>query len=99
MIVVRRTYIPKPGQGGKLLALVQKAAHAMGEAGYRKPHVYRAWHGAHGTVYTDQQWESITDYEESRSAVRKNSDITSVFEQIYPLLAETHDTQILESAE
>jgi hypothetical protein len=96
MIVVRRTYVPRPGAGGKLLRLVSQAAQAMTEAGFPGPRVSRAWHGAHGTVFTDQEWESVTAYEESRDAVRRTKAITTVFEEIYPLLAQTHDTQILE---
>lgn len=99
MIIVRRTYIPKPGTGGKLLRLVQEAAVQMAGAGFPGPRVARAWHGGHGTVFTDQEWESIVKYEESRDAVRRTKAITEVFEQIYPLLASTHDTQILELVE
>ena len=99
MIVVRRTYIPRPGQGGKLLALIRQASQAMADAGFSMPHVYRAWHGAHGTLYTEQEWDSIAGYEASRDAVRNTPAITSTFEQIYPLLQRTHDTEILESAD
>jgi hypothetical protein len=95
-IIVRRTYLPKPGTGGKLLKLVREAADEMGKAGFPKPRVFKAWHGGHGTVFTDQEWESVLKYEESRDAVRRTSGITSVFDGIYPLLAKTHDTQILE---
>ena len=96
MIIVRRTYIPRPGSGGKLLALVREAADEMEKAGFPRPQVSRGWHGGHGTVFTDQQWESVIAYEQSRDAVRRTSTITSVFDGIYPLLAQTHDTQILE---
>ena len=99
MIIVRRTYLPKPGTGGKLLSLVREAAAEMETAGFPRPKVSKAWHGGHGTVFTDQEWHSIADYEASRDAVRRTKGITSVFEQIYPLLAQTHDTQILESAD
>ena len=99
MIIVRRTYVPRPGSGGKLLALVREAGAAMDGAGFSRPRVLRGWHGAHGTIYTEQPWDSITDYEASRDAVRRTKAITSVFEQIYPLLAETHDTQVLELVE
>ena len=47
MIAVRRTYLPKAGTGGKLAALVNEAGAAMEAAGFRKPTVYRGWHGAH----------------------------------------------------
>ena len=99
MIIVRRTYLPKPGTGGDLLKLVKQAADEMGKAGFPRPKVARGWHGAHGTVFTDQEWESIAAYEASRGAVRRTKGITAVFDQIYPLLAETHDTQILETVE
>ncbi len=91
--------MPKPGNGGKLLRLVREAADEMAKAGFPRPRVLKAWHGGHGTVFTDQEWESVVQYEESRDAVRGTSAITSVFEGIYPLLAATHDTQILEVAE
>ena len=99
MIIVRRTYVPRPGQGGKLLGLVKQASDAMADAGFDRPRVFRAWHGAHGTIHTEQQWDSIAAYESSRSAVRGTPAITSIFEQIYPLLQHTHDTEILEEAD
>lgn len=96
MIAVRRTYLPKPGTGGKLAALVKQAGEAMSAAGFEKPIVYRAWHGAHGMLQTEQRWNSIADYEASRDAVRNTPGITSTFDQIYPLLAETHNTEIFQ---
>lgn len=99
MIAVRRTYLPRPGTGGKLMRLVKDAADAMEAAGYKKPTVYKGWHGLHGALQTEQLWDSIADYEASRSAVRKTESITSIFEQIYPLLAETHTTDIFEIAD
>ena len=99
MIAVRRTYLPKPGVGGKLAALVKQAGEAMGAAGFEKPTIYRGWHGAHGRLQTEQRWASISDYEASRSVVRQTQGITSVFDQIYPLLAETHITEIFEISE
>ena len=99
MIIVRRTYLPKPGTGGEMLKLVRQAAEEMAKAGFPRPQVARGWHGSHGTVFTDQQWKSIADYEASRDAVRRTKAITSVFEHIYPQLAQTHDTQILEVVE
>ena len=96
MIAVRRTYLPKPGTGGKLAALVSQAGEAMEAAGFRKPTLYKGWHGSHGILQTEQLWDSIADYEASRSAVRKTPGITSIFDQIYPLLAETHTTDIFE---
>ncbi len=99
MIAVRRTYLPKPGTGGKLATLVAEASSAMEAAGFRKPTVYRGWHGSHGMLQTEQLWDSIADYEASRSAVRNTPGITSIFDQIYPLLAETHVTDIFSIAE
>ncbi|HIF72551.1 MAG TPA: hypothetical protein EYQ61_08370 [Dehalococcoidia bacterium] len=99
MIAVRRTYLPKPGTGGKLAALVREASEAMEAAGYRKPTVYKGWHGLHGMLQTEQLWDSIADYETSRSAVRKTPGITSIFDQIYPLLTATHTTDIFEISE
>jgi len=96
MIAVRRTYLPKPGTGGKLAALVHEACSAMEAAGYKKPTVYKGWHGSHGMLQTEQLWDSTADYETSRSAVRKTPSITTIFEQIYPVLAETHNTEIFE---
>lgn len=96
MIAVRRTYLPKPGTGGKLAALVHEASSAMESAGYKKPTVYKSWHGSHGMLQTEQLWDSTTDYEMSRSVVRKTPSITTIFDQIYPLLAETHNTEIFE---
>lgn len=99
MIAVRRTYLPKPGDGGKLAALVKQAGEAMEAAGFKKPTVYRGWHGSHGMLQTEQLWGSIADYESSRSAVRATPGITSIFDQIYPLLAEIHKTEIFEISE
>ena len=96
MIAVRRTYLPKPGKGGKLATLITEAGKAMETAGYSKPKTYKAWHGPHGMLQTEQIWESISDYESSRSSVRNTPRITSIFEKIYPLLADTHKTEIFE---
>lgn len=96
MIVVRRTYIPKPGQGGQMLTLLKQASAAMGAAGFEAPRLFRGWHGDHGVIYTEQRWKSIADYEASREKVRKTLAITSVFEKIYPTLERTHNTEILE---
>ena len=71
----------------------------MAGAGFERPELQRAWHGAHGTLYTEQRWESITAYEASRGVVRQTPAITGVFDQIYPLLASTHNTEILEAVE
>ena len=94
MIIVRRTYLPLPGKGGQLLALVKQASDAMAEAGFERPTVLRGWHGMHGALQTEQVWQDIAAYEASRSVVRRTPGITSVFGEIYPLLAETHTTDI-----
>jgi hypothetical protein len=99
MIVVRRTYVPRAGEGGKMLALIKEAGQAMKAAGFEKPRVLRGWHGDHGVIYTEQKWASIQAYEDSREKVRKTPGITTVFEKIYPTLAQTHHTEILEELE
>lgn len=96
MIVVRRTYLPKAGHGGQLLALLKEASAAMGAAGFDPPRLLRGWHGDHGVIYSEQRWTSIADYEASRERVRKTPAITSVFGKIYPALEKTHHTEILE---
>ena len=98
MIVVRRTYVPRAGQGGKLLRLVKQAAEAMADAGFGQGRIYRTHTGYHGTLVVDQEWESIDAYEASRAQVRATEAITTVFGQIYPLLQTTHHTEILEEA-
>ncbi len=98
MIVVRRTYVPRAGQGGQLLRLVKQASDAMADAGFGRGRIYRTHTGYHGTVVVDQEWESIDAYEASRAQVRAAEAITTVFGQIYPLLQTTHHTEILEEA-
>ncbi len=88
-----------PGRGARLLGLVRQAADAMAEAGFERPVVMRGWHGKHGAVQTEQSWPDVVSYEASRGAVRRTPGITGVFEQIYPLLAETHSTEIFEVVE
>ena len=99
MIVVRRTYTPKPGCGSGLLQLVRAAADAMADAGFEKPVTFRTHSGYHGAVITEQAWENIAAYEASRGQVRRTAAITAIFEQIYALLASTHHTEILERVE
>ena len=96
MIVVRRTYVPKPGSGGELLRLVKQAADAIADAGFDRGRIYRTHTGYHGTLVVDQEWESIDTYEASRAQVRATEAITAVFGRIYPLLQTTHHTEILE---
>ncbi|MCX8251295.1 MAG: hypothetical protein OTJ98_05495 [Dehalococcoidia bacterium] len=95
MIVVRRTYIPNPGAGGKLITLVKQASDEMANAGFGKPRILRTAFGDHGTLITEQPWNSLADYDGSRDRVRATSAITKVFDQIYPLLAATHNTEVL----
>jgi hypothetical protein len=96
MIVVRRTYMPRAGEGGRMLALIREAGAAMKAAGFPEVRVLRGWSGDHGTIFTEQRWKSIADYEASREAVRRTQAITTVFEKIYPTLQKTHNTEILE---
>ena len=67
MIIVRRTYLPLPGKGGQLLALVKQASDAMAEAGFERPTILRGWHGMHGALQTEQEWQDIAAYEASRT--------------------------------
>lgn len=98
MIVVRRTYVPKAGAGGRLLALVRRASDEMGNAGFERSRVFRTHTGYHGTLVVDQEWESFETYEASRGVVRETKAITSIFDDIYPLLQTTHHTEILVEA-
>ena len=95
MIVVRRTYEPKPGGGGltKHLKDLQKATV---EAGFPALAVYRKVFGPHGTMVTVQQWPSIGVYDDSREKVRQTAAITDIFGRIYPILASTHLTEVYE---
>ena len=99
MIIVRRTYLPLAGKGGQLLSLVKQASDAMAEASFERPTILRGWHGMHGALQTEQEWPDIAAYEASRSVVRRTPGITNVFGQIYPLLAETHTTEVFEVVE
>ncbi len=98
MIVVRRTYVPRPGTGGNLLALVRQANDAMADSGFGRARIFRTHTGYHGTLIVDQEWESFETYEAARSVVRETPAITSVFDEIYPLLQTTHHTEILVEA-
>lgn len=95
MIVVRRTYVPKPGSGGELLSLVRRAGEAIAAAGFAPTRTLRPAFGDHGTIITEQRWESLADYDASRGRVRQTRAITEVFGEIYPLLAATHNTEVL----
>ena len=93
--MVRRTYVPRPGSGGKLLTLVRQASDEMANAGFGKPRMLRTAFGDHGTLITEQRWESLAEDDASRDRVRATSAITEVFDRIYPLLAATHNTEVL----
>ena len=78
---------------GLLKAVSQKTI----EAGLPEVKVYRKFLGLHGIIETTQERESIEVYNNSRNMVRQTTEITSVFDQIYPFLDSTHVTEILES--
>ena len=96
MLIVQRTYTPKPGAGG-LIGLLKTVSQKTTEVGLPEVKVYRKFLGSHGIIVTPQEWESIEVYNNSRTMVRQTTEITSIFEQIYPLLDSTHVTEILES--
>jgi hypothetical protein len=50
-------------------------------------------------IHTEQRWKSIAEYEASRETVRKTPGITGVFDRIYPTLAQTHHTEVLEEVQ
>ena len=95
LIVVRRTYVPKPGSGGDLLTLVKESGNQMFTAGFPRPRTLRTAFGDHGTLITEQLWESLAAYDASRDEVRATKAITRVFSEIYPLLCSTHHTEVL----
>ena len=94
MILVRRVYTPKPGEGGKLLRALKQLQPATPEAGFPPLTIYRLSFGPHGTLATEQKWQSLADYDKSREMVRQTKNITQIFEQVYPLLASTHITEL-----
>ncbi len=95
LIIVRRTYTPKPGGGG-LQRHLRDLQTATVEAGFPPLSVYRKVLGPHGTMVTVQRWESVAAYDASRNKVRATRSITEIFERIYPVLASTHETEIYE---
>ena len=97
MLIVQRTYTPKPGAGG-LVGLLKTVSQKTIEVGLPEVKVYRKFLGSHGIIVNTQEWESIENYNNSRDIVRQTKEITSIFEKIYPLLDNTHITEILESA-
>ena len=96
MTVVRRIYTPKAGHGGKLLRMVKELRSATVEAGFPPITILRVALGPHGKLVTTQRWRSIAEYVDSRSKVRQTKSITGLFDQIYPLLATTHETELYE---
>ena len=96
MLIVQRTYTPKPGAGG-LAGLLKAVRQMTMEIGLPEVKVYRKFLGLHGIIVTTQEWESIEVYNNSRNIVRQTTEITSIFNQIYPFLDSTHVTEILES--
>ena len=95
MIIVRRTYTPRPGGGG-LQRHLSDLQRATVEAGFPPLGVYRKVLGPHGTMVTVQPWDSVAAYDASRNQVRGTRSITEIFERIYPVLASTHETEIYE---
>ena len=95
LIIVRRTYTPKPGGGG-LQRHLRDLQTATVEADFPPLSVYRKVLGSHGTMVTVQRWESVAAYDASRNEVRATRSITDIFERIYPALASTHETEIYE---
>ena len=98
MIVVRRTYEPRPGGGG-LTKHLKDLQQATVEAGFPSLAVYRKVLGPHGTMVTVQRWPSIAVYDESREKVRQTRAITDIFSRIYPVLASTHVTEVYEEVD
>ena len=99
MIMIRRTYTPKPGEGGKLMRVVRQIGPATSGAGFPPLAIYRQALGPHGTIVTEQTWSSASEYDSSREQVRQTKDITQLFEQVYPLLASTHVTEMYDVIE
>ena len=69
MIIVKRTYTPRPGGGG-LANHLRDLRAATEEAGFPPLAVMRKLLGPHGTMVTVQRWDSLADYDASRDKVR-----------------------------
>ncbi len=95
MIIVKRTYTPRPGGGG-LANHLRDLRAATEEAGFPALAVMRKVLGPHGMMVTVQRWDSLADYDASRDKVRATRSITEIFERIYPVLAVTHETEVFE---
>ncbi len=99
MLQVRRVYTPRPGDGGKLLKVLKQVQAATEAAGFPPLALLRRALGPHGTLVTVQRWPSLGVYDESRERVRQTVSITQLFQQVYPLLAVTHETELYEEVE
>ena len=95
MIVVKRTYTPVAGASG-LGELLNQVNSSTVAAGMPELKIFRKFLGHHGVMVTMQAWDSLETYEASRPDVRDTPKIREVFMKIYPLLAETHITEIFE---
>ena len=95
MIIVRRMYVPNPGEGTTLLKFIKQVNIAFEMNGLPKLNISKTYSGYHGTIITDQLWDSIFEYEKSRDKVRSIKEITSIFKKIYGILDSTHHTEIL----
>ena len=96
MIIVKRTYTPVPGASG-LDKLLEQVSQETIAAGMPEVKVFRKYLGYHGVMVTMQEWNTMEEYNDSRNQVRRTPDIRKIFENIYPLLSETHKTEIFES--
>ncbi len=96
MIIVKRTYTPVPGASG-LDKLLEQVSQETIAAGMPEVKVFRKYLGYHGVMVTMQEWNTMEEYNDSRNQVRQTPNIRKIFENIYPLLSETHKTEIFES--
>ena len=96
MIIVKRTYTPVPGASG-LDKLLEQVSQETIAAGMPEVKVFRKYLGYHGVMVTMQEWNTMEEYNDSRNQVRQTPSIRKIFENIYPLLSETHKTEIFES--
>ena len=95
MIIVKRTYTPKAGASG-LTELLKSVNEQNIKNSIPQLKSYRRFLGSHGVIVTNQEWDSLNTYNQSRDVVRKIESSTGLFKKIYPLLEKTHETEILE---